>query len=59
MAYRIVTDATADLSMNMLENLPTLTIVPMTVECEGVSYTYGPSGDIDAKKFYERNIENV
>ena len=53
MAYRIVTDATADLSMNMLENLPTLTIVPMTVECEGVSYTYGPSGDIDAKKFYE------
>ena len=44
--YQIFTDATADLSPEMLSGLPPVEIIPMHVEIGGKAYTYGPSGTI-------------
>ena len=53
MGYRIFTDATADLSDELLEGLPTLHIIPMQVTICGREYTYGPEGNIDLEFFYQ------
>lgn len=50
--YQIFTDATADLSEEMLDGLPHLEIIPMTLEIGGREYTYGPQGDISVDEFY-------
>lgn len=52
-AYQIFTDATADLSPEMLTGLPHLEIIPMEIEIAGGTYIYGPSGTISIDHFYE------
>lgn len=52
MSYQIFTDATADLSVDLLAGLPPLEIIPMPVTICGKEYTYGPEGDIDVDRFY-------
>ena len=53
MNYQIFTDATADLSGSMVENLPKLEIIPMRVHIGEEEFEYGPDGTITAKKFYD------
>lgn len=57
MSYRIYTDATADLSEELLQGLPPLAMIPMPVTIGGVEYTYGPDGDLDADTFYQMQRE--
>ncbi len=52
MAYQIITDATCDLTQELLSGLPTLEIIPMDVTVDGKTYTYGPGGTISTKQFY-------
>ncbi|MBQ7859000.1 MAG: DegV family protein [Faecalibacterium sp.] len=52
MSYQLFTDATADLTEEMLRGLPAVTIIPMEVEIDGQSYTYGPGGNITPAEFY-------
>lgn len=54
MNYRIFTDATADLSEILLKDLPEVTILPMEILMDNVSYSYGPDGDIDHQSFYQK-----
>ena len=49
--YQIFTDATADMSTDLLSRLPAVKIIPMKVEIEGCDYTYGPSGNISVQEF--------
>ena len=51
--YQIFTDATADMSTDLLSRLPAVKIIPMKVEIEGCDYTYGPSGNISVQEFYQ------
>ena len=39
--YQIFTDATADLSPELREGLPSVEIIPMQVEIGGKEYIYG------------------
>ena len=55
--YQIFTDATADLSPEMLKGLPPVEIIPMSVEIGGRAYTYGPSGTITPAEFYRLQRE--
>lgn len=57
MSYQIFTDATADLSCDLLAGLPPLTIIPMTVAICEQEYTYGPDGDLDVEDFYRMQRE--
>lgn len=52
MAYRIFTDATSDLTLEMLKGLPKVEIIPMQVEINGQEYTYGPYGNLPIPVFY-------
>jgi len=50
--YRIITDATADLSPELMEKLH-LDIIPMQLELNGTEYVFGPKGgNITAAEFY-------
>lgn len=51
--YQIFTDATADLSPELLTDLPSVEIIPMQVEVSGTEYTYGASDGITADEFYQ------
>ena len=51
--YQIFTDATADMSTDLLSRLPAVKIIPMKVEIDGCGYTYGPSGNISVQEFYQ------
>jgi len=55
MAYRIYTDATADMheQEELLCGLPPLEIIPMKVEMGGKEYMIGRNGDISTGKFYK------
>ena len=53
MAYRIFTDATADLTLEMLKGLTKVEIIPMQVEINGQQYSYGPYGNLPVSLFYE------
>lgn len=55
--YKIFTDATADLSISMLDGLPSVEIIPMEVEIGGTSYTYGPNGNLSTSRFYQLQRE--
>lgn len=52
-AYKIFTDATADLSGSSMADKSNVTIVPMQMEIGGSEYTYGPNGNISVKEFYQ------
>ena len=53
MEYQILTDATADMSEEMLEGYPKLEILPMQVEIGGEQFLFGPGGNLTVKQFYE------
>lgn len=55
--YRIFTDATADLSLSMMDGLPHVEIIPMEVEIGGMCYTYGPNGNLSVRQFYQMQRE--
>ena len=43
--YQIFTDATADLSPELLKGLPSVEIIPMQIEIGGTEYNFGtPDG---------------
>ena len=55
--YQIFTDATSDISREMLGGLPYLEIIPMTVEIKGKAYSYGPNGNLSIHDFYRMQRE--
>ena len=52
MGYQIFTDATADVSQEIMEGLPPVVYIPMEVELGGTPYTYGPGGNLTVSQFY-------
>lgn len=50
MTYRLITDATADLSPEMLQH--DCTIIPMEIVVDDTLYSYGPGGNITIEEFY-------
>ena len=42
MSYQIVTDATSDLTPDLLAGLPPLAVVPMPVNIDGAPHSFGP-----------------
>lgn len=52
MSYRIFTDATADLTLEMLQDLPKVEVIPMQVNINDQQYTCGPYGDLPVPVFY-------
>lgn len=52
MSYQIITDATADLTPELQEGLPPITVIPMDVTVGEAPYTYGPGGDLTVSDFY-------
>lgn len=50
--YRIITDATADMTPEMLIGLPEVDIIPMDITLGEDAYTYGPGGNITVEEFY-------
>lgn len=52
MAYRIFTDATSDLTLELLKGLPKVEIIPMQVQINDQQYTYGPYGNLPVPVFY-------
>jgi len=50
--YRIFTDATADLTSELIKGLAPVEIIPMQVEIGGAEYTYGSPDGITAQEFY-------
>jgi len=51
--YQIFTDATADLTDELLAGLPPVKIIPMPVRVGGADHLYGPGGTITAPQFYD------
>lgn len=51
-SYQIITDATVDINIEMLNGLPPLEIIPMDVQIASKNYSYGPHGDLDINEFY-------
>lgn len=52
MSYQLFTDATADLSEELLQGVAPVETIPMDVTVEGKSYQYGPGGTLSAPEFY-------
>ena len=50
--YQIVTDATADISAEAMEGLPSVRVIPMELELGDMEYAYGLGGTITAEEFY-------
>lgn len=55
MSYQLITDATADFSPDMLNEIPELDIIPMEVILDGESrrYSPGPGGELSVEEFYQ------
>lgn len=51
--YQLITDATADVSPEILNEIPELEIIPMEVMLGGKPRIYGPGGDLSVEEFYE------
>ncbi len=52
--YVIFTDATADTCAEMMMGLPSVKMIPMTVEFAGKGYVYGPGGNLTIREFYDQ-----
>lgn len=52
MAYRIFTDATADLNEELLSGLPKVEVIPMEIMIDGKPVIYGLNEGITPKQFY-------
>lgn len=52
MSYQIFTDATADMSFEMLKGLPEIKVIPMNINFGDSEFIYGPEGNISVEKFY-------
>ena len=52
MSYRIFTDATADLTGELLAGLPEVEVIPMEITLGDRGYTHGPGGDLTVEGFY-------
>lgn len=52
MSYRIFTDATADLTGELLAGLPEVEVIPMEITLGDHEYTHGPGGDLTVEEFY-------
>ena len=50
--YQIFTDATADLSPELLKGLPSVEIIPMQIEIGGTEYNFGTPDGITPQEFY-------
>lgn len=50
--YKIFTDATSDLTPELMDGLASVEIIPMQVEIGGAEYTYGSPDGITAQEFY-------
>lgn len=55
--YQLFTDATADISADMMVEVPETKVIPMNVEIGGREYIYGPGGTIPVKEFYRLQRE--
>lgn len=53
MGYQIITDATADLTDELMLGLPYVDIIPMQIMVGGGVYTYGPKGNLSIEQFYK------
>ena len=53
MSYQIFTDATADMSNEMLNDIPHIEIIPMEVVVGDETYTYGSLGNLTVGEFYK------
>ena len=53
MGYQIFSDATADMSEEMLEGLPYIEIIPMEILVGDEVFVYGQEGNLTVSKFYE------
>lgn len=51
--YQLITDATADISPEVLKEIPELEIIPMEVILDSKPRCYGPQGDLSVEEFYE------
>lgn len=51
--YQLITDATADFSPEILNEIPELEIIPMEVILDGEPRIYGPEGNLSVKEFYD------
>lgn len=51
--YQLITDATADVSLEILNEIPELEIIPMEIILDGEARVYGPGGNLSAEEFYE------
>ena len=54
MSYRIVTDATADISEDLIRDVPEITIVPMEITLDGELMRIERSDGPDVSAFYEK-----
>lgn len=52
MAYRIFTEATADLNGELLSGLPKVEVIPMEIMIDGKPFIYGLNEGITPKQFY-------
>lgn len=50
--YRIVTDAASDLTKALLQDFPSVEVLPMDVTVGTQSFTYGPNGNLSTHDFY-------
>ncbi len=59
MDYQIFTDATADISEEMLIGLPHIEIVPMEINIGNKTYVYGTTGNLTVEQFYAMQREGM
>lgn len=50
--YKILTDAASDLTDSLVADYPDVQVLPMEVMVGGVSYNYGPGGNLSSQEFY-------
>ena len=54
MAYKIFTDATADLNDELLRGLPQIEVIPMQITIGTETYIQGLNEGISAEEFYQK-----